>query len=172
MAIRLAPSAASAGLALALAAFASGCGSEKKAEAPAPAPAPAPAAAPAPMAPAAPQAAAMPEEAPPTGAMPSGEYPADFPPDVPRYPGSKVTSARGDAEMGFSVTIDAPASVDAVAKYLGDGLTGSGWQTVVQATPDGTMIIAEKGDGRAQALVHEGGTGALVELVVGQPQQE
>jgi len=179
MAIRLARSTASVVLSLALAAFASSCGSgQEKPAASTPAattPAATPMPAPAPQQ-GAPRAAAMPEAAPPDEAPPAAvrhtsDYPADFPGDVPRYPGSKVTSARGSADEGFSVTIDAPDSVEVVAKFLGDGLTASGWETVVQAMPEGTMIIAEKDGGRAQALVHDGGQGALVELIVGRPQQ-
>ena len=187
MAIRLTSTAASAALSLALAALASGCGSEEKAATPASAPmpaaAPAPPAAAMPAAPqaAAPQAAAMPEAAEmpePAAAAPaelpsSRGYPLDFPTDVPRYPGSKVTGARGSGEEGFAVTIDAPDTVASVAKYFGDGLTASGWETVVQEMPEGTMIIATKDESRAQALVHakEGGeSGALVELIVGRPQ--
>jgi len=174
MAIRLAASTAPAALATALAAFAFGCGSEEKAEAPAmPAarpPAEMPAAGEA--APSAPQAAApevAPDEAPPAAAEGTGEYPKDFPSDVPRYPGSKVASTR-TAEDGFSVTINTSDSVEVVAKFFGDGLTASGWTTVVQPMPEGTMIIAEKDGGRAQALVHDGGEGALIELIVGRQQ--
>jgi hypothetical protein len=178
MALRLAASTASAALSLALAAFASGCGSGEKAAAPAPPsmPAAAPAPAPAPVpAPAAPQAAAMPEAAPgaapAAGAAGSGAYPADFPADVPRYPGSKVASARGSAQDGFAITIEAPDSVDVVAKGFGDGLTAAGWETMLQASPEGTMVIATKQDGaRATALVHDGGQGAVIDLIVARPE--
>jgi hypothetical protein len=172
MAIRPARSTASVALSLALAAFASGCGSEREKPA-----APTPAAVPTPPPAAqqgAPQAAAVPEAAAPDEVAPTEEptadYPSDFQRDVPRYPGSKVTSARGSADDGFAVTIDAPEGVEVVAKFFGDGLTASGWQTVVQAMPEGTMIIAEKGGIRAQGLVHEGGQGALVDLIVGPPE--
>jgi len=175
MAIRLAPTAAFAALSLAVTALA-GCGSEEKKgtpeSMPTPAAAPAPPAAQMPAAPQAapaPQAAAMPA---PQAAAPTGDYPADFPSDVPRYPGSKVTSVRGSGEMGFSVTIDAPDTAQAVAKYFGDKLTASGWETVVQELPEGLMVIATKNEGRAQAFVHEGGQGTLVELIVGEPQPE
>src|SRR4029450_6019086 len=161
------------------AALAFGCGSEKKAEAPAApaaAPAPAPSAAPAPApaparAPAAP-AAMAPEAAPEEAAAPSGEYPPDFPSDVPRYPGSTVSASRRSEDGAFSVTIYTRDSVVVVSKYFGDGLTASGWQTVVQAMPEGTMIIAEKDGGRAQALIHDGDQGALIELIVGRPPPE
>jgi len=176
MAIRLAASTASAALSLALAAFASGCGSGEKAAAPAPPPMPAgaPATAPAPApAPAAPQAAmpAAPGAAPAAAGAGSGAYPADFPADVPRYPGSKVASSRGSAQDGFAITIEAPDSVDVVAKSFGDSLTAAGWETTVQASPEGTMVIAMKQDGsRAQALVHDGENGSVIELIVARPE--
>ena len=166
MAIRKVRSTVCAALGLALATLASGCGSEEKAAAPTPTPATAPA----PQA-AAPQAAAVreapPEEAPAEAPRPTTDYPGDFPTDVPRYPGSKVTSARGSADEGFAVTIDAPGGVAEVAKFYGDGLGASGWAAEVQESPDGTMIIAVKEGERAQALVQQGGQGAVVELIVG-----
>jgi hypothetical protein len=171
MAIRLAASTAPAALATALAALAFGCGSEQKAETPAAAPAAETAAA-GEAGPAAPEAAepeVAPDEAPPAAAAATGEYPADFPSDVPRYPGSSVTSARS-ADDGFAMTIDTRDGVAVVSKSFGDGLTAMGWTTVVQAMPEGTMIIAEKDGNRAQALVHDGGQGALIELIVGRPQ--
>src|SRR5262249_60477156 len=125
------------------------------AAAPPPAPAPAPAA---------PQAAmpAAPEGAPVARALPgSGGYPTDFPDDLPRYPGGKVTDARGSAQDGFALQIEAPDSVEVAAKNFGNGLTAAGWQTTVETSPDGTMVFADKQDGsKAQALVHDGEHGA------------
>jgi hypothetical protein len=161
MAIRPARSTASVAFSLALAAFVSGCGSGKeKSAAPTPAAAPAPAPAPAP---------GVPEAAAP-GESPSVPYPADFPSDVPRYPGSKITSANTAPDGAFAVTIDTPDGVEAVAKFFGDGFSGQGWETSAQAIPDGTLVTAEKGGATAQALVHPGGQGTLVELIVARPE--
>jgi hypothetical protein len=96
----------------------------------------------------------------------SGELPPDFPADVPRYPGSKVASARGTEDLGVSVTLGMTDGVDAVVKFYADGLAAQGWQTQTQATPDGTMLIADKEGRRAQALVHPGGDGTLVEMII------
>jgi len=45
-------------------------------------------------------------------------------------------------------------------------LAASGWQTQTQVMPDGTMVIADKEGRHAQALVHEGGQGSLVDLII------
>jgi hypothetical protein len=141
---------------------ASGCGSEESERAAAPAPqpeaaAPAPAAAPA--APAPPETAEVAPEW-------SGELPPDFPEDVPRYPGSRVASARGTADMGVVVSFDSPDGIETVAKFYADGLAASGWQTQIQASSEGTLVIADKEGRQAHAFVHPGGQGTLVDIIV------
>jgi hypothetical protein len=136
-----------------------GCGSEETAPPAAPA-------APAPPEP----AAAAPAPAPEAAAIPtpewSGELPPDFPADVPRHPGSKVTSARGTEDLGVAVSLSIADGVDAVAKFYADGLAAQSWQTQTQVTPEGTMVFADKEGRRAQALVHAGGDGTLVDLII------
>ncbi len=140
---------------LALAAAGSGCGSEESPPAPA---SPAPEAAPPPAAAAQAPVAEAPEWA--------GELPVDFPADVPRYPGAKVASARGNQDLGVAVTFDSPDAPDVVAKFYSDSLAAQGWQTQTQETPEGTMIMAEKDDRRASALIGSGGQATLVQLLV------
>lgn len=140
-------------LALAMAGF--GCGSEQSPSAPAP---PASEAAPPPAGAAQEPVAEAPEWA--------GELPVDFPADVPRYPGSKVASARGSEDLGVAVTFDSPDALEAVAKFYSDGLAAQGWQTQTQQLPEGTMIMAEKDDRRATALVRAGGQATLIQVVV------
>ncbi len=150
---------------LALAAAGSGCGSEESPPAPAsPAPEAAAPAADAPAADAPPAAAA--EQ--PVAEAPewAGELPVDFPADVPRYPGAKVASARGNQDLGVAVTFDSPDAPDVVAKFYSDSLAAQGWQTQTQETPEGTMIMAEKDDRRASALIGSGGQATLVQLLV------
>jgi len=154
-------------LVLALAGF--GCGSEetRPAAPPAAAPAPAPpreAAAPAPTAePTVP--------APPPEVMEwKGELPGDFPADVPQYPGSKVTSARGTEDLGVAVTFDSPDAVDVVAKFYSDSFAAMGWQTQTQQIPEGTMILADKEDRILQAMIHAGGQGTEVDMIIGRAQ--
>src|SRR5262249_14888760 len=75
---------------------------------------------------------------------------------------------------GFAITIEAPDSVDVVAKTFGSGLTAAGWETTVETSPEGTMVIGMKQDGsRAQALVHDGENGAKgagIDLIVARPE--
>jgi hypothetical protein len=144
-----------------------GCGSAQEEPAAPPAPegkaaaAAPPAAAPAPSA----AAPALPETA---AAAPewTGEFPPDFPADVPRYPGVKVTSARGTADLGVVVSLASADGLDAVVKFYADGLAASGWQTQINATPEGTLLIADKEGRQTHAFVHEGGQGTLVDMII------
>ncbi len=164
MATRQARSTALVPLLLALAG--TGCGPEEGPSPAAPAPAapaaPAPAAreAPAPVA-AVPEPAAV-EEAPAW----TGELPADFPADVPHYPGSKVTHAKGTRELGIAVTFASTDGLDAVAKYYVDGLAANGWQAELQDIPEGKMIVAEKENRLAHAIVPVGEQGTLVDMII------
>jgi hypothetical protein len=152
-------------LILALAGF--GCGSEE------PQPSTPPAAAPAP---APPRAAPAPAPAPAAGAVvpaPPGEViewkgdlPSDFPGDVPQYPDSKVTSVQGTNELGLAVTFDSADTVESVAKFYADSLAAMGWQTQTQQSGEGTMVLADKEDKMLQALIHAGGQGTVVEMIV------
>ncbi len=144
-------------LLLALAGF--GCGSEES------------------QAPGAPPTAAPQAPAPPAAPVPApepvaeapewkGELPQDFPADVPHYPGSKIASARGTEDLGVVVTFDSPDALDAVAKFYADGLAAAGWQAQSQQIPEGTLVVADKEDRRAHVLVHPGGQGTLVDLII------
>ena len=145
-----------------------GCGSEET-RPPAP-PAAAPAPAPLPEAGARAPGAAGAEgavPAPPPEAMEwTGELPKDFPSDVPQYPGSKVTSAQGTQDQGVAVTFDSPDALATVTKFYEDSLASMGWQTQTQAIPEGSMILADKEDRMLQAMVHAGGQGTLVDMMI------
>ena len=150
-------------LVLALASF--GCGSEETR------PAAPPAAAPAPPREAAAPAAEAPVPAPPAEAMEwKGALPSDVPGDVPQYPGSKVTSAQGTEDLGVAVTFDSPDGIDAVAKFYADSLAAMGWQTQTQQVEEGAMILADKEDRILQAMIHSGGQGTLVDMIIGRAQ--
>ncbi len=155
-------------LALALSGF--GCGSEETRPSAPPAPSPAPSA---PQAEAAPAPTAKPVvPAPPSEALEwSGSLPSDFPPDVPQYPGSKVSSARGSEQLGMAVTLDSPDSPDAVTKFYSDMLASMGWQTQTQTVEDGSVISGDKEGKTLVAVVHAGGQGTIVELIVGETGQ-
>jgi len=152
-------------LSLVLALAGIGCGSDEtpKAEPPAAAPTPAPAP---------PREAAAPA---PKAAAPvveeeviewSGELPSDFPGDVPQYPDSKVTDAKGTNDLGLAVVFDTRDTPETVSKFYADSLAAMGWQTQTEPTGEGTMILADKDDRMLQALVHSGGQGTLIEIIV------
>lgn len=109
--------------------------------------------------------------APPSEAMEwSGSLPSDFPPDVPQYPGSKVASAQGTQDLGVAVTFDSPDSLDAVTKFYSDTLASMGWQTQTQIIEEGAMILGDKEGKMLQAMVHRGGQGTLIDIVIAQTQ--
>jgi hypothetical protein len=152
-------------LSLVLALAGIGCGSDEtpKAEPPGAAPTPAPtppreAAAPAAEA----TAPAVEEEV----IEWSGELPSDFPGDVPQYPDSKVTDAKGTNDLGLAVVFDTRDTPETVSKFYADSLAAMGWQTQTEPTDEGTMILADKEDRMLQALVHSGGQGTLIEIIV------
>jgi hypothetical protein len=152
-------------LVLALAGFGLGCGSDETQ------PAAPPAAAPAAPSEATPPAAEAPVPAPPPEAMQwEGALPSDFPADVPQYPGSKVTSAQGTEDLGVAVTFDSPDGIDVVAKFYADSLASMGWQTQTQQVEEGAMILADKEDRILQAMIHSGGQGTLVDMIIARAQ--
>jgi hypothetical protein len=74
------------------------------------------------------------------------ELPANFPEDVPRYPGAEVVRARPSSEEGWSVgfsTTDDPAKV---AAYFADAFAAQGWSTQRVDAPEGIMVFADKGE--------------------------
>jgi len=74
------------------------------------------------------------------------ELPADFPEDVPRYPGAEVVKARPSSEAGFVAgftTTDDPAKV---ASYFADALAAQGWSTNRVDAPEGIVVFADKGE--------------------------
>lgn len=105
--------------------------------------------------------------APPSEVMQwTGELPSDFPGDVPRFPGSKVTSAQGTEDLGVAVTFDSPESIADVATFYTESLAAMGWQTQEQEIAEGSMIVAFKEGRTLQAMVHSGGQGTLVDIVI------
>jgi len=83
---------------------------------------------------------------PPVADVWTTELPANFPDDVPRYPGAEVVKARPPSEAGFVVgfsTSDEPAKV---AAYFADAFAAQGWSTNRVDAPEGIMVFADKGD--------------------------
>jgi hypothetical protein len=121
----------SLGICVVFAALALGCGGEEKTQT---APAPDTQAQPA-----APQPEAAAEAW-------QSTLPADFPPDLPQYPGATVTKARSTPGTGLAVawqTGDEPAKV---ASWYADSLAAQGWATQRTEAPDGVMVFADKGE--------------------------
>src|SRR5262245_48996218 len=121
------------GISLALGScLALGCGGEKS-ETPAPTPTPPaatganPAAAPAPMPP--------PEKM--FQRVWVTELPANFPEDVPQYPGAEVVKARPTSEAGTSVTWSTGDDMVKVASFYADQLAAKGWSTNRVDAPEG-----------------------------------
>jgi len=100
-----------------------------------------------PAAPAAPSAAAP--AAPPTKTIPDAwisELPANFPDDLPQYPGAEVVKARPTFEEGIVVGFSTPDDPNKVASYFADAFAAKGWSTNRVDAPEGTMIFADKGE--------------------------
>jgi hypothetical protein len=114
-----------------------GCGGEKSET---PEAAPATPAAPSAAAPAAPGPSAAVEDVWVT------ELPANFPDDVPQYPGAEVIRARPNIEQGVVAEFSATDDPGKVASYFADALAAKGWSTNRVDAPEGTMIFADKGE--------------------------
>lgn len=98
----------------------------------------------------------------------SESLPADFPADVPQYPGAKVKSSRsgGGAKGGFSASFGVGDDVEKVASFYADSFAAKGWATDTRRTPEGTAVFAEKDKRSASALVRPGGDETVVDLIV------
>jgi hypothetical protein len=92
--------------------------------------------------------------------------PADFPEDVPQYPGAEVQSARTRAGEGMSVSLTSADDVDKVASYYADTFAARGWATDIRRTPKGQAIFADKGNRTASTLVRSEGGSTRVEVIV------
>ena len=91
------------------------------------------------------------------------ELPADFPRDVPRYPGAKVTKARIDPAGGTSagfVTGDAPGEV---VSFFQESFESEGWSTEIARADQGHAVFAEK-EGRNAAVTISAGGGGNTEI--------
>ena len=98
------------------------------------------------------------------------ELPADFPADVPLYPGAEVVQARVTADGGTSVTLSVEDDVEKVASFFADSFAAEGWSTDIKASPDGSAIFADKTERRVAAMVRSTDEGTRVELIIVQMQ--
>jgi len=74
------------------------------------------------------------------------ELPANFPEDVPRYPGAEVVKARPSSEAGFVAGFSTPDDPAKVASYFADALAAQGWSTNRVDAPEGIVVFADKGE--------------------------
>lgn len=100
--------------------------------------------------------------------MMATELPADFPKDIPQHPNARVVQARASRDQGLAVSfvIENESDPSAVSSFYADGFAGEGWSTDINQTPDGTAVIAHKGNRTASAVVRPGSDGVLVDLIV------
>lgn len=95
--------------------------------------------------------------------------PADFPKDVPVYPGAKVTMSMSDAESSsMSLQLETPDSVDRVAEFLKSELPAQGWtnDTEIKTGGDSPMqMLGYKKDNRTVQFMIQG-TGTATQLSV------
>ena len=112
---------------------------------------------------------APPPELPPPPSSPpvlTTELPADFPADVPLYPGAEVIQSRISADEGTTVTLSVGDDVGKVVSFYADGLAAEGWSTDIKRTPDGSVIFADKAERQVGTMVRRTDEGTLVELVI------
>jgi hypothetical protein len=142
---------------------------EPGSEVPAAPPGAVPPAAPPPGGAAPPAGAATPGGAAPEAGLPawSGTLPADFPQDVPLFPGAKVARASGTVDLGLVVSFETGESVETVTSFYVDGFAAQGWSTNLHESPEGRAVFANKEGRTAAAVVTEGDQGTRVEVVVG-----
>jgi hypothetical protein len=101
-----------------------------------------------------------------TPVLTSTELPADFPADVPIYPGAEVVQARISPERGTSVTFSVGDDVEKVASFYADSLAAEGWSTDIAASPDGSAVFGDKTERRVATMVRSTEEGTQVELVI------
>jgi len=84
-----------------------------------------------------------------------GTLPADFPPDVPIFPGAKVLggqSGSGPTGAGASATSTAAATPDAVIAWYKKTLGEAGWIAMIEVPTPGGKSAFYKKDGRTIAV--------------------
>lgn len=94
------------------------------------------------------------------------ELPADFPADVPLYPGAEVVRVRISADQGTAVTLSVPDDVEKVASFYADSFAAEGWSTQIAKAPNGTGVFADKTERRVATMMRGTEEGTLVELVI------
>jgi hypothetical protein len=94
------------------------------------------------------------------------ELPADFPADVPLYPGAEVVQSSISMDEGTTVTLVVEDDVEKVASFYADSLAAAGWSTDIKTAPDGSAIFADKTERRVGARVRSTDEGTRIELII------
>jgi hypothetical protein len=94
------------------------------------------------------------------------EMPANFPADVPRYPGARVELARASADGGLALRLSMEAEVEEVVSFYADSFAAEGWSTEIRESTQGSAVIADKGSRKAAVVVNEIEGGSEVDLIV------
>jgi len=95
------------------------------------------------------------------------KVPADFPKDVPLYPGARATATMAAAGEGTLVTFDIEDAPEKVYDFYQEKLASDGWQIASSASMGGQWMIRALKDARAAHISIAGeGTGSQVGVAV------
>jgi hypothetical protein len=95
-----------------------------------------------------------------------GRLPADYPKDLPTFPGAQPTTSMLIPGGTGMVVFSASSPVDEVAAFYAKALPEQGW-TVKQTSDDGKRIQAAKDKRSATVSIEAGGDGAEIAVVLG-----
>ncbi|TAK03683.1 hypothetical protein EPO34_00785 [Patescibacteria group bacterium] len=100
--------------------------------------------------------------------------PADFPADIPMYPGATVVTAMTSAQegrQGASLMLTTPDAVAAASGWYEQELVGDGWEKSGNFAVNGSDMRAyEKGDAALSVTASPGDEGLTSILVIWAPQ--
>ena len=101
----------------------------------------------------------------------SDKIPANFPSDVPVYPGAKVQSSVATSQEqgnGHYLGLETSDSLDTVTAWYKSQVVDKGWKIESDATINGTLILGATKDTRQLSVsVSDGGSGKVaITLVV------
>lgn len=100
----------------------------------------------------------------------SDKLPADFPTDVPVYPGAKVqgsVASAGQDNTGHYAGLETTDALDDVIAWYKKEVKSAGWTIVTDATVNGSLILSATKDSRGLSVtVTKEGDKVVVGLVV------
>ena len=72
------------------------------------------------------------------------ELPENFPDDVPRFPGARITKVQIAPDEGLAVTFATDEEINEVIDYFADSFAAEGWSTEVRDMAPGRAVFADK----------------------------